>query len=90
MSRARRQASATRTIRASYCSRRARDAAFYAAAQARLDEERDRYSFWMLTDDELPGAEAFARRLCAFDAMARRAGFATLEVHRILREVPDD
>ena len=93
MSRARRRRcsrlwSAARTIQVSYRRRRVRRAAFDAVARALLDEERDRDSFWILTDDELPGAEAFACRLCAFDARARRADFATLKIHRMLCEIP--
>lgn len=94
MSRAHRRASrrwyAARTIQAAYRCRRIRRVASDAAARALLDEERDRYSFWVLTDDELPGAAGFANRLRAFEARARRARFATLEVHRVLCEIPDD
>ncbi len=66
------------------------ESAHWKAAEALLEEEKYRDSYWLLTDVELPGMKEFYRRCKRFNRRARKRNLPTLKDVRILLTVPDD
>ena len=62
--------------------------AFEEIAHMLLQEEKQRWDFWVLTDDVLLGEDVFRDRCARYDRMARAKGFPTLESHVLMMEEP--
>ncbi len=66
--------------------REMRRPAFEYLADALMQEENQRSSYYMLTDVLMDGESIFDQRCSLYDRLARINGFMTLDEHRLLRD----